>query len=32
MITSYDKLGLNDLKANAMQVLAANYPDNSLVN
>ncbi|TYK64387.1 outer membrane protein assembly factor BamD [Colwellia echini] len=32
MITSYDKLGLKDLRANAMQVLAANYPDNSLVN
>ncbi|MBU2869159.1 outer membrane protein assembly factor BamD [Colwellia sp. E2M01] len=32
MITSYDKLGLTDLKANAMQVLAANYPNNTLVN
>jgi len=32
MIKSYDKLGLVDLKTNAMQVLAANYPNNSLVN
>ncbi len=32
MIESYDKLGLKDLKKNAMQVLAANYPQNSLVN
>jgi outer membrane protein assembly factor BamD len=32
MIKSYDKLGLKDLKVNAMQVLAANYPKNSLVN
>lgn len=32
MIKCYDKLGLNDLKKNAMQVLAANYPDNALVN
>ncbi|MEI6893890.1 MAG: outer membrane protein assembly factor BamD [Colwellia sp.] len=31
MIESYDKLKLADLKANAMQVLAANYPNNSLV-
>lgn len=31
MITSYDKLGLDDLKRNAKQVLAANYPQNSLV-
>ncbi|MCP4988917.1 MAG: outer membrane protein assembly factor BamD [Colwellia sp.] len=32
MIESYDKLGLTDLKANAMQVLVANYPNNKLVN
>ena len=32
MIESYDKLGLKDLKKNAMQVLAANYPKNKLVN
>jgi outer membrane protein assembly factor BamD len=32
MIESYEKLGLKDLKKNAMQVLAANYPKNSLVN
>ena len=32
MIECYDKLGLADLKSNAMQVLAANYPQNSLVN
>jgi len=32
MIECYDKLGLTDLKANAMQVLAANYPNNKLVN
>ena len=32
MIESYDQLGLEDLKRNAMQVLAANYPDNSLIN
>jgi outer membrane protein assembly factor BamD len=31
MIESYNKLGLKDLKKNAMQVLAANYPQNSLV-
>lgn len=31
MVFCYDKLGLNDLKANAKQVLAANYPDNPLV-
>ncbi|MBL0711727.1 MAG: outer membrane protein assembly factor BamD [Colwellia sp.] len=31
MIKSYDKLGLADLKKNALQVLAANYPNNSLV-
>ena len=31
MIKSYDKLELNDLKRNAMQVLAANYPNNKLV-
>ncbi len=32
MIESYEQLGLDDLKRNAMQVLAANYPENSLVN
>jgi outer membrane protein assembly factor BamD len=32
MIESYDKLGLKDLRKNAMQVLAANYPKNKLVN
>jgi len=32
MIECYEKLGLVDLKKNAMQVLAANYPSNSLVN
>ncbi len=32
MIKSYDKLGLLDLKKNSLQVLAANYPNNSLVN
>ncbi len=31
MIESYDKLGLTELLTNAKQVLAANYPDNSLV-
>lgn len=31
MIECYDALGLNDLKANAMQVLAANYPNNALL-
>ena len=31
MIESYDKLGLQDLKRNAKQVLAVNYPNNSLV-
>ena len=31
MIESYDKLALTDLKKNAMQVLAANYPNNKLV-
>ncbi len=31
MIECYDKLGLADLKKNALQVLAANYPNNSLV-
>lgn len=30
MIECYDKLGLNDLKTNAIQVLVANYPNNSL--
>jgi len=32
MIESYDKLGLLDLKKNAMQVMAANYPNNSFIN
>jgi len=32
MIESYDRLGLEDLKRNALQVLAANYPNNSLIN
>lgn len=32
MIECYDKLELTDLKKNAMQVLAANYPNNKLVN
>jgi outer membrane protein assembly factor BamD len=31
MITSYEELGLDDLKSNAKQVLAANYPNNSLI-
>ena len=31
MITCYDRLGLEDLKRNAKQVLAANYPDNALL-
>ncbi|OKY25746.1 MULTISPECIES: outer membrane protein assembly factor BamD [Thalassotalea] len=31
MVECYDKMGLEDLKTNAMQVLAANYPDNYLV-
>jgi len=31
MIKCYDKMGLNDLKHNAKQVLAANYPKNSLI-
>jgi outer membrane protein assembly factor BamD len=31
MIECYDKLGLMDLKTNAMQVLAANYPNNEFV-
>jgi outer membrane protein assembly factor BamD len=31
MIECYDKLGLNDLKKNALLVLAANYPNNSLI-
>lgn len=30
MIASYDKLGLDDLRSNAQQVLAANYPGNDL--
>jgi outer membrane protein assembly factor BamD len=32
MIKCYDKLGLDDLKKNTLQVLAANYPNNALVN
>ena len=32
MIECYDKLGLIELKNNALQVLAANYPNNSLFN
>lgn len=32
MIECYAKLGLKDLKNNALQVLAANYPNNALVN
>ena len=32
MIKCYDKLGLGDLKVNAQQVLAANFPENPLVN
>jgi len=31
MIECYDKLELNDLKKNSLQVLAANYPKNALV-
>jgi len=31
MIESYDKLGIEELKMNAKQVLAANYPNNPLV-
>lgn len=31
MIESYEKLNLEDLKNNAKQVLAANYPENSLL-
>lgn len=31
MIECYDKLGLVDLKKNALQVLAANYPENILI-
>lgn len=31
MIECYDKMGLADLKSNALQVLAANYPDNRLI-
>ena len=32
MVECYDKLGLVDLKKNTLQVLAANYPKNALVN
>ncbi|XQW86016.1 outer membrane protein assembly factor BamD [Thalassotalea piscium] len=31
MIESYDKMGLIDLKNNALQVLAANYPNNRIL-
>ncbi|GLX80049.1 outer membrane protein assembly factor BamD [Thalassotalea insulae] len=31
MIECYDKMGLEDLKSNAKQVLAANYPNNPLI-
>ncbi|QOL25766.1 outer membrane protein assembly factor BamD [Thalassotalea sp. LPB0316] len=31
MVKSYDELGLEDLRVNALQVLAANYPNNKLV-
>ena len=31
MVECYDKLGLADLKSNAKQVLAANYPDNPII-
>jgi len=31
MVECYDKLGLADLKKNTLQVLAANYPNNSLI-
>lgn len=31
MVECYDKLGLSDLKANAKQILAVNYPSNALV-
>jgi outer membrane protein assembly factor BamD len=31
MIQSYDKLGLDDLKRNARQVLALNYPSNPMI-
>jgi len=31
MIVCYEKLGLSDLRINAQQVLAANYPNNALV-
>ncbi|WP_448569073.1 outer membrane protein assembly factor BamD [Thalassotalea ganghwensis] len=31
MIEAYEKMGLTDLRNNAMQVLAANYPSNNLV-
>jgi len=32
MIESYKQLGLDDLRRNSMQVLAANYPENILIN
>lgn len=32
MVLCYDELGLDDLRVNAKQVLAANYPNNPLVN
>lgn len=31
MVMCYDKLGMSDLKKNALQVLALNYPNNKLV-
>ena len=31
MIVCYEKLGLDDLRTNAKQVLAANYPNNDLI-
>ena len=31
MVECYDKMGLEDLKNNAKQVLAANYPNNNIV-
>lgn len=32
MVKCYEEMGLTDLRQNALQVLAANYPDNKLVN
>ena len=31
MVVCYEKLGLDDLRINAKQVLAANYPNNSMI-